>query len=477
MFNALIVDDDPFFLDYTANVLADCGYKSIKSKRLDEGIREARTGGFDIIFLDVNLPDGNGLHRIAEFKVGEPSAEVVIITGDGTMDGAEAALKNGAWDYIQKPATANSIRLLIKRAQQFRNARIMAVNQRKNLKRDSIIGDSPALRACLSKLNQAAKSSGSLLITGETGTGKELFAKAAHDNSSRSSNNFIVVDCTCIPKTLAESLLFGHKKGSYTDAKEDREGLFALADGGTLFLDEIGDLPLEVQKTLLRVLQERRFRCIGSQRERSSDFRLIAATNRDLATMVEEKRFRKDLYFRLQTLMIELPPLRERQNDIEQIAAFYIPRICEDHNIGPKTMSNDFLEALHCYDWPGNIREFINTLYTAVSNAFEEKQLHPYHLPLDIRVNLVQSKLGASEQDLEKTVSDEFIASELESFETFPTYKQMRETTIERTEHVYFKLLLKKCNNDLVKACSYSGLSRARIYEILKKHQIDRKSI
>jgi DNA-binding NtrC family response regulator len=275
------------------------------------------TNAYDVIFLDVRLPDGIGLDAIQKIKANSSAPEVVIITGEGDPNGAELAIQYGAWDYIEKPPSVQSVILPLVRALQYRTEKKDA-QKPLMIKRDNIIGNSPQLLRSLKKLARAAQSQASVLIEGETGTGKELFAMAIHQSSSRSGKNFVVVDCAALPETLVESVLFGHAKGAFTGADQAKEGLVKQADQGTLFLDEIGELPLSLQKAFLRVLQEQRFRPIGGGSEVNSDFRLIAATNRDLDRMVQEKQFRQDLLFRIRSLVITLPPLRERPEDINQ---------------------------------------------------------------------------------------------------------------------------------------------------------------
>ena len=275
-----------------------------------------------MILLDVGLPDGNGLDAIARIQKAESRPQIIIITASGDQNGAELAIRNGAWDYIQKPASVHDMALSIIRAIQYREERKgkrQGAGAPRLLKLDGIVGNCPKMKERFELVAQAADTETNVLITGETGTGKELFASAIHNNSLRAKKPFVVVDCSALPETLVESILFGHDKGAFTGAQKAREGLIKQADGGTLFLDEVGELPFPVQKAFLRVLQERRFRPVGTGAEISSDFRLIAATNRDLQKLVLEGVFRDDFLFRLRSFIIELPPLREREEDIAEI--------------------------------------------------------------------------------------------------------------------------------------------------------------
>jgi two-component system NtrC family response regulator len=468
----LLIDDDPVFCKMMTGLLADFGHETVVAGTLKDGLMEVNKSAFDIVFLDVVLPDGDGLSELKKFHQSQSAPEVVVITGNGDPDGAEVAIKNGAWDYIEKPASANSIQFLINRALRYREKKLQFI-QRKALNREHIIGDSPKLDACLEALLQAANSNNNALITGATGTGKELFARAIHINSGRADKKFIVVDCTSIPKTLAESLLFGHLKGSFTGAHKDKEGLIQQADGGTLFLDEIGDLPLDVQKSLLRVLQERTFRPLGSKQEKVSDFRLIAATNRNLEAMVKKNKFRKDLYYRLSTLMIHLPKLSERVEDVEPLTEYYIPRICEENSQPIKKISQELIDTLKQYEWPGNIREFKNVLSTSVTNAMDEMTLYPHHLPVDLRAHLAKKNLKSKKKvTLQADAGPNVIREQIAAAGALPTFKEAREKIVGQLEEVYLRELVNISQKDMQKACDISKLSRARLYELLKKHNI-----
>ena len=314
MASILIIDDDRLVCNMLLDIIQDMGHSVTCSHTLGSGMSKALTENYDLVLLDVGLPDGNGLDAIPRIQKIEPAPQIIIITASGDQNGAELAIRNGAWDYIQKPASVHDMTLPIVRALQYREER--KVESRggvapKLLALDGIVGNCPKMKGRFELVAQAANSEINVLITGETGTGKELFASAIHNNSLRAKKPFVVVDCSALPETLVESILFGHDKGAFTGAEKAREGLIKQADGGTLFLDEVGELPLSVQKAFLRVLQERRFRPVGSSAEISSDFRLIAATNRDLQKMVHEGTFRNDFLFRLRSFIIELPPLRE----------------------------------------------------------------------------------------------------------------------------------------------------------------------
>ena len=282
------------------------GHETGCAYTLKEGIKKAQSGFFDVIFLDVRMPDGSGLDMITPMRMSSSSPEIIIITGAGDPDGAELAIKNGAWDYIEKTSSINLMVLPMVRALQYREAAKIK-NPMPTIKTHNIVGGSPCMKALLVQVAQASQTEANVLITGNTGTGKELLAWAIHKNSARVNANFVVVDCAALSETLVESMLFGYEKGAYTSADRAREGLIKQADGGTLFLDEIGELPFTVQKAFLRVLQESKFRPLGGKQEIESNFRLISATNRRLDEMAAKGHFLNDLLFRLQALPLKSP--------------------------------------------------------------------------------------------------------------------------------------------------------------------------
>jgi two-component system NtrC family response regulator len=306
-----------------------------------------------------------------------------------------------------------------------------------------------------------------VLLSSETGTGKELFARAIHRNSARARGAFVVVDCAALPETLVESVLFGHEKGAFTGAEKSGEGLIRQAGGGTLFLDEVGELPFSSQKAFLRVLQEHSFRPIGSSREIESDFRLVAATNRSLDQMVQENYFREDLLFRLNSFVIELPPLREHPEDIRELARYHIDQFCERHGLTPKGFSPEFLDTLKAYHWHGNVRELVNILDRALAAARFEPTLFPKHLPLDIRVlrarALAEHKAPPSES-----------ASTNSAARTLPNIHDFRDMAYAQAEKHYLQDLIALCDGDIKEACRIAGISQSRLYALLQKHNISR---
>ncbi len=461
MARILVVDDDQIFYSPFVSYLADQGHEIHIAEKLSTGFTMAHENDYDIIFLDVVLPDANGLQSISDFKKCKSSPEIIVVTGKGESSGAEVALKSGAWDYLEKPPAYSDIKLIVNRVVQYRENKLQ-IKAHELLCRDSIVGKNETLRGCLELIAMAAKSDEGVLITGETGTGKELVAKAIHINSKRAKRDFITVDCTNIPVNLVENLLFGHVKGVFTGADKDAEGLIKQADGGTLFLDEIADLPISAQKSLLGTLQSKKFRALGAKEETHCDFRVISATNSDLNKMQAEGLFRRDLYYRLVTYHIHLPPLRDRLDDIKLLTSHYVSKICEEIGINIRGISNDFFNSLTQYEWPGNIRELINVLHTTITNATNEPMLYPHHLPLDIRIHLRKKSLN--NQPLQGKVmvlaNEEIQTAHLAPLKAFK----------HATESKYLDTLIEISGGDADKMFRIADVSRSGLYKLLEKH-------
>ena len=468
MANILVIDDDELLCKMLITYIKSLGHDVSYELTLNDGLRHVAYQPVDIVFLDVMLPDGNGLDELGIIKSSPSSPEVIIITSEGDPGGVEMAIKSGAWDYIEKPLSVKDLMLPLHRALQYRSEKSRAGKYRKPVNVSGIVGGSPQLQSCIELLSQAAGSDANVFITGETGTGKELFATAIHENSLRKDGNLVVVDCASLPETLVEGMLFGHEKGAYTGAVTSRVGLVKQADGGTLFLDEVGELPLQVQKAFIRVLQERRFRPLGGRKEISSDFRLIAATNRDLDHMVKTGRYREDLLFRLKALSIEIPPLRNRPQDIKEITNHYLEKFRYEYEGGKKDVSSDFYEALYQHNWPGNVRELIHAIESAIAAARFEKTLFSRHLPMTIRIPLAQKALTLKKKDPGES------ALVQDSPKNLAKLQEIRDEAVRKIEKAYLKDLMVATEGDIASACRVSGLSRSRLYHLLQKYREDR---
>lgn len=468
MSRILIVDDDKIMNDALSRAILRTGHEVECRQSIKEGLKEVNSNYYDVVYLDVRMPDGDGLESLTKFREAPSSPDIIIITGYANSKGAELAIKSGAWDYVKKPSSIKEMTLPLLRVLQYRENK-MSSKQSVALNLDGIIYSSPSMKECIDLVANAANCDANVLITGETGTGKELFAWAIHNNSNRADKNFVVVDCTVLPETLVESLLFGYERGAFTGANTSKEGLIKQADGGTVFLDEVGELPLSVQKRFLRVLQDHYFRPVGGKSEIYSNFRLIAATNRNLEAMVENQHFRKDLIYRLKSLHIHLPPLNQRKEDIRKLLTSYIAKLCENNNIATKGFSPEFFEALVAYDWPGNVREFINTLESVIAESLDAPILFPYHLPVNIRIRATQASIGDGKPYKVRSNYDDKSSSALS------TLKLYREVGLNSLEQEYLEKLMACINGNIKEACRISGLSRSRLYGLMKKYNITRK--
>jgi DNA-binding NtrC family response regulator len=366
----LIADDHDALRRGLARALTEAGHEIEEAPNGNAAIERLHESYFDVVLSDLKMGGSDGLDVLRTAKSMHPSTSVILMTAFGSVNTAVEAMKSGAFDYVQKPFEIEEMEVKIEKALELRRLRheldYLRHTQHDIYDFDRIVGAGPALQRVLGVVRKVAKSNTTVLIRGETGTGKELIAGAIHHNSLRAGRNFVKVNCAALQENLLESELFGHEKGAFTSADKQRIGRFEQADGGTLFLDEIADMSPSTQAKILRVLQEHEFERLGGTRTLKVDVRLIAASNRNLTTMVAAGSFREDLYYRLNVVSIEMPPLRERKEDIEALAEFFIRRFCGELKKKIDGLMPDAKKLLLRYNWPGNIRELENTLERAV---------------------------------------------------------------------------------------------------------------
>lgn len=388
--NALIhlIDDEPIIHDVLGQLLESEGFKVEISASGEEALKKFEEQKFDLILLDLLMPGMDGLEVLKQVRKIDPEALVIIITAYASVESALTAIKMGAYDYIQKPFKNDELLMTIRRALEHRRLQEENIRLRHELKKkfsfENIIGKSQPMMNVFELIKAAAPTRSTILIQGESGTGKELVARAIHLNSDRARHPFVVVNSGSLPPDLLESHLFGHVKGAFTGAVTDKKGLFEAADKGTIFFDEISSISLETQVKLLRVMQDKEFMRLGGTRTIKVDVRIIAATNTDLEELIEQKAFRKDLFYRLNVIKIELPPLRARKEDIPLLVKHFIELYNAENQKQVEGVSEDVMEILMEYDWPGNVRELENILERAVvlskSRVITREALPPFLL-------------------------------------------------------------------------------------------------
>lgn len=383
----LVVDDEQSMRDFLTILLQKEGYEVKCEPDGQPALERLKNESFDLVISDVRMSNMDGMRLLKKCKLLDPNIEVIVITAHGSTSDAIVAMKDGAYDYINKPFKLDEIKITIQKALEKRTLAKENSKLRQEIKRQAdvsdIIGKSSRMTPIFERIAQIADTKTTVLITGESGTGKELVARAIHSNSIRRSQPFVSINCGAIPSELMESELFGHMRGSFTGSVRDKEGLFLTASNGTLFLDEVFEMPPLLQVKLLRALQEKKIMPIGSNKEVDIDTRVIAATNRDPLEEVKMGRFREDLYYRLNVIQIRVPPLRERRDDIPLLVNHFITRSCEDMAKDPMRMSEATMMILETYDFPGNVRELSNLIERAVALETSD-QIRPQSLPGDL---------------------------------------------------------------------------------------------
>ncbi|HEY6199391.1 MAG TPA: sigma-54 dependent transcriptional regulator [Candidatus Binatia bacterium] len=456
----LVVEDDKSVLAVLRGLLEEDGYWVRAVETGQRGRAELNENDFDVCLVDINLPDMDGIDLLKEVKESGSTASIIIMTARNTMNNAINAMKNGAFEYITKPFENEEISMQVKRALESRKLvqdfQQLKKEVRKSYEPGNMVGTSPAMQKVYKIIGQVANTDASILIQGESGTGKELVAKTIHYNSPRWNKPFTAVNCAAIPRELLESELFGHEKGSFTGALERRIGKFELAEDGTLFLDEVGDIPLELQTKLLRVLQEREYSRVGGRELLRANARILAATNQDLERGVREKRFREDLYFRLKVIPIYLPPLRERRGDIPQLVGYFIDKINREMGTRITGISPDALKLLEDHAWPGNVRELENALIRAAV-------LSPGAVLFPKDFTFHNNRPGEPPPAVDHLSLEEIIHHKLEDY--FQRTKgvdvdNLYSLVIERVERPLIELTLRKTGGNQIRAAEILGINR-----------------
>jgi DNA-binding NtrC family response regulator len=449
----LIVDDEVGMLEICEETLQQIGPADVRTASDGAGARDLiRSGNFDLIITDIRMPGLNGIELLREARKHDPELPILMMTAYPNVETAVECMKLGAADYLAKPFMEEDLVAAATRLLEQRRLREENRTLRRQVERpyafDELVGDSPLMRLVFDRIDRIARADDDVLVIGETGTGKELAARSIHRRCKRSEGRFVPVDCGAIPESLIESELFGHERGAFTGAQARSVGLLEFADGGIFFLDEVAELPLSLQAKLLRALQERRVRRVGGKSEIELDVRIVAASNRDLKREVDEGRFREDLYFRLNVLRLELPPLRDRGEDVLLLADHFSARASGESAEGVEGIDEEAREILLRYAWPGNVRELLNVIRQAL--ALSDRKL-----------------IGA--QDL----PDEVVISAGENRESSaPSFFHLRDQRVRAFEKEYFTGLLLKHGGDVSAAAREAVLPRGTFYRILAKHQI-----
>jgi two-component system, NtrC family, nitrogen regulation response regulator NtrX len=383
----LIADDERAIRRALREIFEFEGYSVDEVENGEAALVALRKKEYDAIFCDIKMPHVDGMEVQAQMKLEGINVPMIMISGHGTVETAVQAIKNGAFDFIEKPLDLNRLLITLRNVKergQLLSETVQLKTTIRKFKGTSIIGESASIKGILAMIEKVAPSDARVLITGQNGSGKELVARALHDNSNRSKASFIEVNCAAIPSELIESELFGHEKGAFTSAVKDKKGKFELASGGTLFLDEIGDMSLSAQAKVLRALQENLIQRVGGEKDIKVDCRILAATNKDLRTEISEGRFREDLFHRLAVIPIHVPSLNERKDDIPLLADYFLGKICDEHGIPQKQFLPDAYVALQGIDWTGNIRELRNIIERLIilcNDAISAEDVNRYANP------------------------------------------------------------------------------------------------
>ncbi|QNI38646.1 sigma-54-dependent transcriptional regulator [Edaphobacter albus] len=466
MLHVLIVDDDASMLQACSSAAEGSGYAVVSAESVAGARAILKHRKIDVLLLDLKLPDGGGLTLLEQVKTLYPDTAVVVMTAFATVSSAVEAMRIGARDYLTKPFTLEELTTVLERAGQRahfdRESRLLRERLRSQEDTEGLIGQSPEMEKLYRILSKVAFSTHPVLILGESGTGKEMVARAIHFNGPNAAKPFVPVDCGSLVPSLIESELFGHVKGAFTGADRAKEGLLATAEGGTVFLDEIGELPLDLQAKLLRALQEKEVRPVGATQARPISARVLAATNRDLAAMVEQGKFRKDLFFRLNVVNLKIPPLRERRDDIPLLAIHFLARMEKESGV-ERTLSDDSLRLMAEYDWPGNVRELENAIERACALS-SGPVLHLGDMPTQLQDLRMQQSAEAAEDSGEMVAQAHSPSMGTQGAGEILSIAEMEKQAILGT--------IRQLNGDKLLAAKLLGIGKTTLYRKLKEYGI-----
>jgi DNA-binding NtrC family response regulator len=454
----LVIDDEAVVGASCRRALSADGHEVEAYEDPKAGLRAALSGDYDVLLLDLIMPELGGLEILRQVKAAGVSSEVIIITGYSTVESAVEAMKQGATDYLSKPFSPDQLRMVLQkvceRSALIRENRLLRQQLEVHQGFEGILGESRAMERVFSLVKRVAPTDGTVLVSGESGTGKEMVARAIHQLSRRKQYPLMACDCSALAPTLLESELFGHVKGSFSGAIATKQGLFEAAHKGTLFLDEVGNLTMETQGKLLRVLETRRVRKVGDTSEREWDIRLITASNRDLAEMVAEGDFREDLFYRLNVVPIYLPPLRERQGDIPRLAIAFLERFCKKNEVEVKGFTSEAMAQMESYRWPGNVRELRNVV-ERIAILCDSQRIEPRHLPPEVRQGPSRSTATQLPQNWEK----------------FKRLKQqVKDAAVQELERRFLTEALERSEGNVSKAAEEVGMQRTNFHALMRKY-------
>jgi len=454
----LVIDDEPDVLNIIVEILRTAGYDVVSAPNGEAGIKALDSNFFDLVFTDLMMPGIGGMDVLQHAVTRSPKTLCIILTGYGTIESSVDAIKNGAFDYITKPITSKALLITVEKALNFQSLKEENSRLKKELQKkyrfNNIVGTSKAMGKVFDLIEKVADTDGTVLISGASGTGKELIASAIHYNSSRGDKPMVVINCGAIPEELLESELFGHEKGAFTGAYKNRTGRFEMANGGTFFLDEIGEMSPSLQVKLLRVLQEQKFEKVGGTKTIHVDVRIIAATNKNLTISINKGKFREDLYYRLNVIPIKVPPLKQRKSDIPLLIDYFMKKFRSEKQNLIKEFSNEALEDMMGFDWPGNVRELENVikrLTILCDNEIVQVDDLPEH---------IQRKTRSLQPDEEDVLDKDLNLNE----------------AVKDYEKRLILDALEKSNWVKTKAAKLLNINRTTLVEKIKKQNLDEKN-